>query len=376
MRKTSTAATVLGIGLVVFVLAASLMLSAGVKKTLKASGSNDVAIVIRKGSDGEMSSIVEDAQVGLVKAAPGVKKDGDKPLVIAELVVVATMEKIGADGVTNVQIRGVPADVGAFRKNVRLVAGRHPQPGADEALIGKSLRGRFAGLDLGQTFELRKNRPVTVVGVFADGGSSYESEVWVDFDVVRSAFRREGAVSSVRAQLESPAQLEAFQAAIEQDKRMGLQALRETFFYEKQSEGVSMFVGILGSLVAVFFSLGAMIGATITMYAAVANRQKEIGVLRALGFRRKQILLCFLLESMMIALIGGALGSVGALAMGFVKFSMLNFASFSEITFTFQPTWEVTGISLGFALGMGLIGGLLPAIRAARVSPVTAMRGG
>ncbi|MBN2193743.1 MAG: ABC transporter permease [Polyangiaceae bacterium] len=375
-RKTNTAATILGIALVVFVLAASLMLSAGVKKTLTSSGRADVAIVTRKGSDAELSSIVEDPQVSLVKAAPGVKKNGDRPAVIAEVVVVTTMEKLGANGLSNVTVRGVPPDVMTFRRGVELVAGRFAQPGADEAVIGARLRGRFAGLDLGQTFELKKSQPLTVVGVFEDSGSAYESEVWVDFDVVRAAYHRVGAVSAVRAMLESPAAFDAFQATIEQDKRLQLSALRETYFYEKQSEGIALFVGILGSVVAAFFSLGAMIGAAITMYAAVANRQKEIGVLRALGFARRSVLSCFLIESMLIALFGGAIGSVGALSMRFVKFSMMNFATFSEMSFTFQPTWTIVGISLAFALGMGLLGGLLPAVRAARVSPVTAMRGG
>jgi putative ABC transport system permease protein len=200
--------------------------------------------------------------------------------------------------------------------------------------------------------------------------------VWVDFDVLRTSFRREGIVSSVRVKLASPAQFELFQASVEQDKRVGLQALREQKFYEKQSEGTSTFIGIVGTAIAIVFSVGAMIGAMITMYAAVANRQKEIGVLRALGFSRRSVLTSFLLESLLLALIGGALGTLASLGMGFVKFSMMNFSSWSEMVFSFDPTFEVIGTALAFAGIMGLIGGFLPALRAARVSAVTAMRGG
>jgi putative ABC transport system permease protein len=193
--------------------------------------------------------------------------------------------------------------------------------------------------------------------------------------VLRASFRREGTVSSVRAHLDSPASFDAFQAFVEQDKRLGLLASREADFYEKQSEGTSVFVTGLGTAVAVFFSLGAMIGAMITMYAAVANRQREIGTLRALGFSRRSILFSFLLESTLLALIGGIVGVVAAMGMGFVKFSMLNFASWSEMVFTFDPTPAVLVKALVFAGVMGIFGGFFPAVRAARVSPITAMRG-
>ena len=241
-------------------------------------------------------------------------------------------------------------------------------------IIGERIRGRFEHVDLGQSFELRKNRPVTVVGVFTDGGSSHESEIWVDRDTLRSAFGREGAVSSVRVRLESAAKLDGFRVAVEQDKRLGLQVMRETTYFEKQSENLSLFIGVMGSLIAIFFSIGAMIGAAITMYAAVANRQREIGTLRALGFSRISILASFLAESTLLALAGGALGALASLGMGFVKFSMVNFASWSEVVFSFDPTPEILGRALLFALVMGIFGGFFPAVRAARVSPVVAMR--
>jgi len=376
VRKATTLATAFGIALVVFVLAASLMLSAGIRKTLGVTGKPDNAIVLRMGSDAELGSVIEESSVPLILAAPGVKVDGQgKPLGSSEVVVVAAMPKLGADGVTNVSIRGLSDGGMAFRPEVHVVAGRPPRPGADEVMIGSRIRGRIEGLELDQTFDLKKNRPVRVVGVFDAGGSSYESEVWGDGDLVRQAYHREGIYSSVRVELESPTKFDAFRAGVENDKRLGLQALRETAFYEKQSEGVATFVGVLGTVVSIFFAAGAMIGGMITMYGAVASRQREIGTLRALGFSRRSVLSSFLLEAVMLSIVGGAVGAAASMLMGFVQFSMINMASWSEMVFSFDPTLRVITISLVFACGMGLVGGLLPAIRAARTSPLQAIRG-
>ncbi|MGA2449200.1 MAG: ABC transporter permease [Polyangiaceae bacterium] len=376
VRKATTVATAGGIALVVFVVASSLMLAAGIKKTLGAAARPDEAIVMRMGSDSEMGSVVENPSVPLIVAAPGVAHDArGNALAVGEVVVVAAMEKLGTTGITNVTLRGVDEHAMDFRPEVHLVAGRAPHPGSDEALIGARIRGRIRGLDLGQTFELKKNRPATVVGVFEAGGSAYDSEVWLDREVVRQAYNRAGMVSSVRVRLESPTRFDAFRAGVENDKRLGLQAQRETDFYERQSEGVATFVSALGNTVAVFFALGAMIGAMITMYAAVANRQREIGTLRALGFSRTSVLFSFVLESVLLAAVGGAVGCVASLAMGVVHFSMVNFASWSEMVFSFDPTPRVLGSALLFACGMGLFGGILPAVRAARTSPLQSIRG-
>jgi putative ABC transport system permease protein len=375
VRKTTTVATALGIALVVFVLASALMLSEGIKRTMGVSGSPDVAIVLRTGSDAELESSLEESQVGKILSGPGVKK-GDKgmPLGMGEIVVVAAMDKIGANGVSNVTLRGVRDNVMQFRPQVHIVDGRLARPGTDEVIIGKRIRGRFKGLDLEQSFELRKNRPARVVGVFEDGGSSFESEVWVDVDELRTAFGRQGIVNSVRVRLEAPEMFDAFKTQIESDKNLGFLARREPEYYERQSEGSSIFIGALGTLIAVFFSVGAMIGAMITMYSAVANRQKEIGTLRALGFSRPSILFSFLLESILLALLGGLLGAAASMAMGFVHFSMMNFQSWSEVVFSFTPTPKIVVTALVFAGGMGILGGFFPAVRAMRVSPVPAMR--
>jgi putative ABC transport system permease protein len=376
VRKTTSGVSALGIGLVVFVLASSLMLAEGVKKTLGRSGKDDVAVVMRKGADNELSSSIEDATVSLIKAQPGIAQQNGLPQATGEAVVVVAMDKVGAHGVSNVAVRGVPDNGMAFRPNLKVVAGRAPRPGSDEARVGTRIRGRFVGLDLESSFELKKNRPVKVVGVFEDDGSSFESEVWADLETVRSSFGRQGIVSAVRVRLESPSKFDTFQAAVGSDKRLGLQAVSEPKYYEKLSEGTSIFITALGSLVSFFFSVGAMIGAMITMYAAVSSRQREIGTLRALGFSRTSILTSFVIESVTLALAGGALGVLAAFALGNVKISMMNFASFSEVVFAFDPTPNVLVTAFVFAGVMGLFGGLLPAVRAARVSPVTAMRGG
>ena len=375
VRKTTTIATSLGIALVVFVLAASMMLVSGIDKTLGSTGRPDNVIVLRKGSDAELNSIIDVAKVGLVASAPGVAAEGGGPLAAGEVVVVATMEKLGGDGITNVLIRGVTTRSAAMRGALTVVAGRAPAPGADEVMIGRQLRGRFPGLELEQSFELKKNRPVKVVGVFSDAGSSHESEVWGDLDLVRASFGRAGIVSGVRARLVGASSFDAFKQSVESDKNLGFEALRETEYLEKQSEGLRAFVTVLGSTIAFFFSVGAMIGAMITMYASIANRQREIGTLRALGFPRWQILLSFLIESVSLALLGGVVGAGAATSLKLVSFSMMNFATWSEMVFTFEPTPGILGAAMSFAGVMGLLGGFFPAVRAARTSPVVAMKG-
>jgi putative ABC transport system permease protein len=362
VRKTTTVATALGIGLVVFVLAAALMLSRGIRETLVSSGQSDRAIVLRQGADNELSSGFDTTTVGIILAAPGVKKDGSTPLGSGEVVVVITAPKLGAENqISNVQVRGVTPTSLALRKELKVVQGRPPTPGTDEAMIGTGLDGRFAGMKLGDKLELKKNRSVSVVGVFEAGRSAFESEVWVDVDTLRSTFGREGSVCSVIVQLESPAKFDAFKATVEHDKQLGMAVTREDKYYEKQSEGTSIFITALGVIIALFFSAGAMIGATITMYAAVSQRSREIGTLQALGFSRTAVLLSFMLESIVLAFGGACLGALASLAMSGVSFSMMNFA-----------TWQEVSVAVGAF--MGLVGGFFPAVRAARTAPIQAMR--
>ena len=376
VRRTTTLATALGIALVVFVLAATLMLVNGLEKTLTRSGDPDNAIVLRKGADSELSSDVSDEAVRLIKAAPGVKKTAEgTPLILGEVVSVIYMDLANGMGKSNLLLRGVPPEVRDFRTEVEVVEGRWPKPGTDEAMIGVGVRGRFVETDLGGKPELRKGRNVEIVGVFTAGGSSYESELWADLESVRDAFGREGSVSGVRVKLESAALFDGFAAAVESDQRLGLSSIREPQYYEEQSESTSMFITALGVMIAVFFAAGAMIGAMITMYGAVAQRVSEIGVLRALGFSRRAILGSFLIESVVLALVGGAIGAAAASGLGFVKFSTMNFQTFSELVFRFEPTPEILVTAVVFGAVMGIVGGFLPAVRAARTKAITAMRG-
>lgn len=377
VRKATTIATALGIGLVVFVLSSSLMLGQGIRNTLVSNGSESRAIVLRKGSDTELASGIDAANVGLILAAPGVKRDTDaQALGTPDVVVVASLDKVGGEGyVSNILIRGVLPAAYKVRPEVRIVEGRPAQPGTDEVVVGKGIAGRFKGTGLGESFELKKNRPVKVVGVFEAERSSFESEVWADIETVRNSFGRGSSSSSVTVQLESTAAYDGFAAYVANDKQLGLEPFRETTYYDKQSEGTSLFIIVLGSLIAFFFSVGAMIGAMITMYGTVSQRAKEVGTLRALGFSQGAVLLSFLFESSMLALIGGAIGGIASIGMSAVRFSMMNFATWQEISFSFDPSPGVVLGSIAAGGVMGILGGFFPAIRAARLSPIEAMRG-
>jgi putative ABC transport system permease protein len=377
VRKVSTTIAVIGIALVVMVFSGTCMLNAGVKRTLGASGRADNAIILRFGSDAEMASGIETARVSSIISNPSfVARDkGGNFLGVGEIVAVITVERLGTGGgVSNLTVRGVPANVWDFRDEVKIVEGRLPKPGTDEAAIGKNVPGRFRAVELGSKFELRKNRPVEVVGVFDAGGSSLDSEVWADVDAVGQAFGRQGSVSAVRVRLLSPSKFDAFKTYVESDKTLGLATQREDSFYDKQSEASGTFLSIIGLVFSVLFSFGAMIGAAITMYSQVSNRSKEIGTLKALGFRRPAILLSFLIEAVILALAGGALGALASLLLGFVKFSTMNFLTWSEVVFTFDPTFAAIGWALVFAGVMGIIGGIFPALRASKLSPIEAMR--
>ncbi|MFO0679199.1 MAG: ABC transporter permease [Polyangiaceae bacterium] len=381
VRKATTAASALGLALVVFVFASVLMLSNGIKKVLGRTASPDVAIVLRKGSGAELESSIDDSPAKLAVESPEVAMTqgsaggpGAKSAV-GELVAVIILDKVGTDGVANVTVRGVPDNAYAFRPTMKIVAGQAPKPGTDEVAVGKAIRGRFKGLDLGGSIELRKNRPVKVVGVFEDEGSSYESEVWSDLNTARAAFGREGLVSSVRVRLLSESKFDTYKTFIESNRQLGLSVTRETDYLAKQSEGTSIFITALGFLIFFFFSIGAMIGALITMHATVANRQREIGTLRALGFSKVAILFSFVVESTLLGLVGGLVGAGAASLMGFVKISMMNFATFAEMVFAFEPTPGILVLSVFVSGFMGLLGGFFPALRASLVSPVAAMRG-
>jgi putative ABC transport system permease protein len=350
------------------------MLLQGVQRALVAPGAADVAVVLAQGAGSELESSIDSEVAALVRAQPGVRADGKgAPLAIAELVLVSALPRRDAEGLTNVALRGVTEGSWGFRPRLKVVEGRAPKAGSREAALGRKLVGRLQGLELNRPFELRPGQALDVVGVFEDGGSLNESEVWADIDVLRVAFGREGIASSVRARLDSPAALDPFRAAVEHDKRLGLTAWREPDFLEALSAGVTPLVLGVGLFVSLFFGLAATLGAMVTMHGAVAARSREIGVLRALGFTRGHVLAAFLFETMALTLAGGALGTAAAMLLTFVKFSLLS-TNWSEVVFSFEPTPSVLVTAALAAMAMGLLGGLLPALRASRVSPALTMK--
>lgn len=372
-RRATTLLTAGGMALVVFVFATVLMLSEGLRTALVQSGSADNAVVIRHGAQTEVQSGVERSQAAVIESQPEVALDGQgRPLASREIVVLISLPKRDSGGPANVTIRGVGAQGAALRPQVRLTAGRLFRPGASEVIAGRSVAERFQGAGLGETLRFGQ-REWRVVGLFDAGGSAFDSEIWGDAEQLMQAFRRP-VYSSVIVRLRDAQAFDTFQARLAADPRLTVEIKRETRFYADQSETLARFIEILGLALAVIFSVGATIGAMITMYAAVANRTQEIGTLRALGFTRRRILTAFLAESLLLALAGGAVGVLAASFMQLFSLSTMNWQTFSEIAFGFRLTPGIVAASLGFALAMGVVGGFLPALRAARLNIVDALR--
>lgn len=372
-RRLTTALTAAGLALVVFVFATVLMLDEGLRNTLVTTGEYDNVVLIRRSADTEVQSSVERAQASIVSSHPAIALGADgQPLLSRETVVLISLNKRGSAKPSNVIIRGIGARGLALRPQVRLTAGRMFRPGASEIIAGASIARRFSGAGIGETLRFGQ-REWTVVGLFDAGNSGFDSEVWGDADQLMPAFRRV-AYSAVVLRLADTSLFDGFKKDIEGDQRLTLDAKREQTFYADQSKALSTFISVLGLILSVIFSIGAMIGATITMYASVANRVGEIGTLRALGFQRRSILAAFLAESMLLAMVGGVLGLGCASLMRFISFSTTNFQSFSELAFGFRLTADIVVKTLAFSLVMGFIGGVLPALRAARMKIVDALR--
>ena len=372
-RRLTTALTGAGLALVVFVFATVLMLDEGLRNTLVTTGEYDNVIVIRRSADTEVQSGIERAQANTVSSHPAIALGADgQPMLSKETVVLISLNKRGSDKPSNVIIRGIAPRGLVLRPQVRLTAGRMFRPGASEVIAGASIARRFAGAGIGETLRFGQ-REWTVVGLFDAGNSGFDSEIWGDADQLMPAFRR-NAYSAMVLRLAGTALFDSFKKDIESDPRLTLDAKREQTFYSDQSRALSTFISVLGLILSVIFSIGAIIGATITMYASVANRVGEIGTLRALGFQRRSILAAFLAEAMLLAAAGGALGLACASAMQFLSFSTTNFQSFSELAFGFRLTPAIVVKTLMFSLLMGVIGGLLPALRAARMKIVDALR--
>lgn len=372
-RKLTTALTAAGMALVAFVFAAVLMLDAGLKKTMGGTGSADNALFIRKGAETEIQSGISREQAALVESQPEVARDRDgHPLVSKESVVLIGLVKRGQDRASNIVTRGISPNGLALRPQVNIVAGRMFRSGAAEVIAGKNVYDEFEGVEIGQRLRFA-GRDWTVVGLFEANKSAFDSEVWGDAELLMQSFRRLN-FSSMLVRMGNPANFDSLKTNVATDIRLQLDSKRERVFYEDQSKALSTFISILGTVLSVIFSVGAMIGAAITMYSAVATRTAEIGTLRALGFRRPSILLAFLAESLMLALLGGLVGLLIASFLQAFTISTLNFQSFSQLAFGFTLTPDIVAKTLLFALFMGFVGGFLPALKASRLKIVDALR--
>lgn len=373
VRRVTTALTALGLGLVVYVFATVLMMSEGIKATLVATGNPDNLLALRKGAGAEINSGVSRDQAAILGSLPGVATAADGRLLLSyEPVVLNNLPKRATGKPSNVSVRGT-SDLGlALRPQVKLVAGRMFRPGSSELIAGQATARGFTGAGLGETLRFA-GRDWTVVGVFDAGNSGFDSELWGDSEQMMQAFRRLQA-SSVVLRLSDPTQAEAFIARAAADPRLTLDLKPERQFYEEQSQALATFIRYLGLALSIIFSIGAIVGAMITMFAAVASRTGEIATLRALGFRRPAVLWAFLAESLLLSLVGGLLGLAGAALMQGVNISTTNFQTFSEVAFRFVMTPPIVTQTLLFALLMGLVGGFLPAWRAARLNIVDGLR--
>jgi ABC-type lipoprotein release transport system permease subunit len=372
-RRLTTFLTATGMALVVFVFASILMLSAGLEKTLVDTGSEDNVIVTRKSANSEVQSGVERQQAAIVESLPEIATGDDgEPLLAKELVVLISLPKRGSDKPANVVIRGINPSSLKLRPQIRLAEGRLPRAGSTEIIAGSSIAKRFKGGGIGESLRFGM-RDWAVVGIFDAGATEFSSEIWGDATQLMQSFRRP-VYSSVTFKLANGRDFPLLKARLDADPRLTLDVRRETQYYRDQSEVMAKFLRILGISLTVIFSMGAIIGAMITMYAAVANRVGEIGTLRALGFQRSSILSAFLLEAFLLGLTGGVVGLVCASFLQLITISTMNWQTFSELAFSFTLTFDIAVKSLMFSIMMGLIGGVIPAVRASRLKIVDALR--
>jgi len=373
-RWTSSIVAVLGIAGTVGVFVAMLSLARGFRATLVASGSEDNAIVLRAGATSEMMSGIRLEDIKILQDAPGVARSSDAPLVTSEVVVVAPFPLRATGTDANGQVRGVSANVLAIRRNVKIVQGRMFQPGLAELIVGKNASTSYSGLTLGNTVNFGGGH-WQVVGIFDAGGSSFDSEIWCDARVLDDVYKRPSDIfQSATVHLSSPVAFEQFKDAVTSDRRLNFDVTREIDYYAKQSTRMTQLITILGGLVAFVMAIGAVFGALNTMYSAVAERGREIATMRALGFGGAAVVFSFLVEALLISFIGGALGCICVLPLNGLTTGAMNWQTFSHLAFAFRitPVLLVAGIS--FALLMGLLGGLPPAMRAAWRPVAVALR--
>lgn len=373
-RWTGSLVAVLGIAGTVAIFVATLSLAHGFRATLVASGLEENAVVRRAGATAEMDSAVTLAQTRVVEDHPLVERNEHGPMVSPEVVTLAVFPARSDGNDSNVQVRGVGPRVLDVRKGVKVASGRFVNLGSNEAVVGKNAANAYQGLEVGATIKLG-GRDWLVVGVFDAGGSALDSEIWCDATLLSQAFQRPvGIFQSVTARLIDKTRLEAFAATINSDPRMTSQVERETTYYEKSSQQLTLLILGIGVPVVVIMALGSVFGALNTMYTAVAERGREIATLRAIGFGSGNVITSFTLEALLISAVGGILGCIIVLPVNGLTTGTMNFQTFSHMSFAFRITPELLALGFAFALAMGLLGGLPPAVRAARMPVGAALR--
>lgn len=375
-RKGAALSSVFGIAGVVAVLVGVLSIAQGIRLMVESSSQPDNAIVVRAGSDSEMMSGLGGPQAEIITDAPGVARNDAGPIASPELFVIINLPKRTTGTDANVPLRGVSPAAFEARSSFTIVQGRRFTPGLSELVVGVGAAREFTGLDLGASLEVAGEQ-WPIVGLFEAGGGIAEGEIWADAAVVQGAYRRGNSYQSVYAKLSSPGAFTQFKDALTTDPRLNVKVVRASEFYSEQSTVLRGIIVGLGSLIAGLMGLGAMFGALNTMYSAVAARSREIATLRALGFKSGPVILSVLFESLVLALLGGLIGGgLAYLAFDGFRAATINFQSFSQIAFAFDVNATLLRNGIVYAMLIGLIGGLLPAIRAARLPVATALREG
>jgi ABC-type lipoprotein release transport system permease subunit len=372
-RRLTSVLTIIGVGLVVFVFCAVMMLSHGLRETLVDTGYAGNAIVIRKASQTEISSILTRDMANVVRADPAIARAGDgSPLTTGELMVLINQPKRGSDEPSNIPVRGVMPNSFTIRPDVQLTEGRMFNPGTSEVIAGAKVARNFQGCGIGETVRFA-SRDWTVVGIFESDGSGFESELWGDYDQFAQAFNRP-IYSSLTMRLTSPSEFDALRQRMENDPRVQVDVKTERQYYDDQSSFTRTYINVLGTIISIIFSMGAVVGAMITMYGSVSGRTTEIGTLRALGFSRFSVLMTFLGESVIIALLGGTIGILCATVLREFEVSTTNWDTFAELAFSFETSPQIIAGGFFFAIVMGIIGGFLPAVQASRLKIIAALR--
>jgi putative ABC transport system permease protein len=373
-RLGSSGVAIVGIAGVVIVLVSVLSIAQGFAAAMEQSGSESRALIMRSGADSEMTSGLSSIDVDIIKQAPGLRRDGQTPVASAELYVIIDIPKIGTNSPANVPMRGVEPAATLVRDELTVIEGRMFQFGTNEVVVGRGARANFQGLTVGSTIHSGQNT-WQVVGEFEADGGVAETEIWCDSRALQGAYRRGNTYQTVLARLDSSQTFDTFRDWLTTNPQVNLQVRREVEYYAQQSRALSTLIRTVGFGIAALMGIGAVFGAILTMYTAVSTRSREIATLRALGFNTTSVVVSVLTESLALAAIGGAMGGVLAyVAFNGYQTSTMNFSTFSQVAFAFQVTPQLLGMGLTYALIMGLIGGLFPALRAARLPIPSALR--